>query len=73
VLSPRGAGYLFGRQVVDQFNTTNGLAVICRAHQLQMEGFKWLFDEMVVTVWSAPNYCYRCVLLLLVAFMQTFL
>lgn len=58
-VSPRGAGYLFGSDVVSQFNTTNDIDIICRAHQLVMEGYKWHFDETVLTVWSAPNYCYR--------------
>lgn len=59
-VSPRGAGYLFGSDVVAQFNSTNNIEMICRAHQLVMEGFKWHFNETVLTVWSAPNYCYRC-------------
>ena len=59
-VSPRGAGYLFGSDVVSQFNQTNNIDLICRAHQLVMEGYKWHFNETVLTVWSAPNYCYRC-------------
>lgn len=59
-LSPRGAGFLFGGDIVKQFNHINGLSLVARAHQLVMEGYKEMFDGGIVTVWSAPNYCYRC-------------
>mmetsp|Transcript_16342 Transcript_16342/g.46495 ORF Transcript_16342/g.46495 Transcript_16342/m.46495 type:complete len:328 (-) Transcript_16342:199-1182(-) len=59
-LSPRGAGYLFGGDVVSEFNHQNNIQCIARAHQLQMDGYRWMFNKTLVTVWSAPNYCYRC-------------
>ena len=55
-----GAGYTFGSGVVYKFLETNQMSHILRAHQLCMEGYTSLFDEHLSTVWSAPNYCYRC-------------
>ncbi|EGY16742.1 hypothetical protein ACHAP9_000695 [Verticillium nonalfalfae] len=59
-LSPRGAGYTFGAQVVKKFLAVNNMSHILRAHQLCQEGFQVLYDDRLSTVWSAPNYCYRC-------------
>ena len=36
-ISPRGAGYTFGQDITEQFNHTNNLDLIARAHQLVME------------------------------------
>lgn len=60
VVSPRGAGYVFGHDVVLRFLYMNKLEHITRAHQLCMSGYQLLFkDECMSTVWSCPNYCYR--------------
>ena len=69
-VSSRGCGYIFGGDTVYkvseesmydvQFNAENNLNLICRSHQLVMEGYKWMFNNQLVAVWSAPNYCYRC-------------
>jgi len=56
----RGAGYTFGAGIVKKFLQINNMSHILRAHQLCMEGFSILYDNHLSTVWSAPNYCYRC-------------
>eukprot|EP00924_Labyrinthula_sp_SR-Ha-C_P016009 snap_masked-scaffold_4-processed-gene-16.42-mRNA-1 protein AED:0.00 eAED:0.00 QI:0/-1/0/1/-1/1/1/0/335 len=58
-ISPRGAGFLFGEKAVNEFCHTNDVAKIIRAHQLALAGYNELFNKKIVTVWSAPNYCYR--------------
>lgn len=35
-MSPRGAGYIFGHDISEQFNHLNKLTMIARAHQLVM-------------------------------------
>merc|ERR1712226_1521419 len=59
-VSPRGAGYTFGQDISEMYNQRNGLDTIARAHQLIMEGYTWCHGQQVVTIFSAPNYCYRC-------------
>jgi serine/threonine-protein phosphatase 2A catalytic subunit len=58
--SPRGAGFIFGYDISSKFNYSNNLQMICRAHQLVLQGYNWSHDKNVCTVFSAPNYCYRC-------------
>lgn len=59
-ISPRGAGFTFGQDISEQFNHKNGLNLVSRAHQLVMDGYNWSHEMNVVTIFSAPNYCYRC-------------
>ncbi|GBG27448.1 Serine/threonine-protein phosphatase 4 catalytic subunit [Hondaea fermentalgiana] len=59
-ISPRGAGYVFGADVCQRFNQENNISCILRSHQLVMTGYREMFNGGLVTVWSAPNYCYRC-------------
>jgi serine/threonine-protein phosphatase 2A catalytic subunit len=59
-ISPRGAGYTFGEDISAKFCTCNKLNMISRAHQLVMDGFSWSHDQKLITLFSAPNYCYRC-------------
>eukprot|EP01080_Neovahlkampfia_damariscottae_P002713 gene2713-3909_t len=56
----RGVGCRFNGEAVKTFLQNNDVDHIVRTHQLCMEGYQLLFDNTLSTIWSAPNYCYRC-------------
>ena len=38
----------------------HNLKFVSRAHQLVMRGYNWCHNKQVLSIFSAPNYCYRC-------------
>ena len=55
-----GSGYSYGQDTVERFSRQIGVDFICRSHNLKMEGYETMFGGALVSIWSAPNYCYRC-------------
>lgn len=59
----RSCSYYFGYQATKDFLKRNKLAMVIRAHEAQLEGYKmnrWEENSvlpMVITIFSAPNYC----------------
>ena len=59
-INSRGAGYTWGYDCSEEFLHINNLKFISRAHQLIMRGYNWCHNKQVLSIFSAPNYCYRC-------------
>uniref|UniRef100_A0AC34RMP4 Protein-serine/threonine phosphatase n=1 Tax=Panagrolaimus sp. JU765 TaxID=591449 RepID=A0AC34RMP4_9BILA len=57
--STRGCGHFFGEDVSEAFHFLNQTTSIVRAHQVVMTGYQLCHKQQVLTVFSAPNYCYR--------------
>ena len=57
--SERGTSVEFGADVVEAFLKKNKFDLLCRAHEMVMDGFEFPFGEnkCCCTVFSAPNYC----------------
>ena len=55
----KGENMSFGPDIVEEFNHQNNIDLICRAHQIQPEGYTTMFDGALVSIWSAPNFCNR--------------
>ena len=58
--APNSAILNFGHDISEDFCNINKLNVICRAHQLCMNGFNICHNGLCCTIFSAPNYCHRC-------------
>lgn len=52
--------FKFIQDITDKFSRTNGLKFIARAHQLMNKGYQIQHNNKIATIFSAPNYCYRC-------------
>ena len=53
----RGVSFTFNEKVVENFLSCNDLDLICRAHQVVEDGYEFFAEKLLVTVFSAPNYC----------------
>jgi serine/threonine-protein phosphatase PP1 catalytic subunit len=53
----RGVSYCFGKSVVQEFLTRNDFDLVCRAHMVVEDGYEFFGNRILVTVFSAPNYC----------------
>jgi len=53
----RGVSFTFGPDVVAKFLRKHELDLICRAHQVVEDGYEFFAKRMLVTLFSAPNYC----------------
>lgn len=59
-MNSRGISCTYTANAVTKFLKANRLQLLCRAHQLVSEGYKFFADNKLVTVFSAPNYCGNC-------------
>ncbi|KAL2136281.1 hypothetical protein VTI74DRAFT_4516 [Chaetomium olivicolor] len=53
----RGVSYCFGKRVITDFLAANDFDLVCRAHMVVEDGYEFFTDRVLVTVFSAPNYC----------------
>ncbi|RDW82605.1 serine phosphatase-1 [Coleophoma cylindrospora] len=55
--SERGVSYSFGKRVIQEFLARHDFDLVCRAHMVVEDGYEFFEDRVLVTVFSAPNYC----------------
>ncbi|CAI7619918.1 unnamed protein product [Penicillium glandicola] len=53
----RGVSYCFSGKVIDTFLDQHGFDLVCRAHTVVQDGYEFYQGRMLVTIFSAPDYC----------------
>ncbi|TPP58059.1 Serine/threonine protein phosphatase [Fasciola gigantica] len=53
----RSVSFTFAPDVVAKFLHNHDLDLICRAHQVVEDGYKFFAEHQLVTLFSAPNCC----------------
>lgn len=53
----RGVSVSFGQDVVQSICAKEDLDLVVRAHQVVEDGYEFFANRMLVTIFSAPNYC----------------
>lgn len=48
--------YTFGRTVFLEFLKTHNLTMVIRAHEVFLEGYKYFFDQKLLSIFSSPHY-----------------
>jgi len=59
-VNSRGISCTYSNTAIITFLKNNKLQLLCRAHQLVSEGYKFAANNKLITIFSAPNYCGNC-------------
>ncbi len=58
VPSSRGIGFYFGKNKFEQFIDANNLQFVIRSHEVFQSGYKYFFDNQLLSIFSALDYVY---------------
>jgi diadenosine tetraphosphatase ApaH/serine/threonine PP2A family protein phosphatase len=58
VPSSRGIGFYFGKDKFEQFIDANNIQFVIRSHEVFQSGYKYFFDNQLVSIFSALDYVY---------------
>ncbi|OHS94107.1 Serine/threonine-protein phosphatase PP1 [Tritrichomonas foetus] len=58
--SQRGGSFTYGAEATDCFLEYNNLKMICRSHQMVMEGYEYAYgknNQKCISIFTCPKYC----------------